>query len=88
METVWMLVNNVDKEKAAEPVTLRIPFTEMASMFGPDPEKLPFAPEMREVMLDPISYAGKMPKSTPRVLNTHLPLDCIPHGIRANYYIK
>ena len=47
MEMVWMLVNNVDKEKAAEPATLRIPFTEMASMFGPDPEKLPFAPEMR-----------------------------------------
>ena len=88
MEMVWMLVNNVDKEKAAEPATLRIPFTEMTAMLGPDPEKLPFAPEMREVMLDPISYAGKMPKSTPRVLKTHLPLDCIPHGIRANYQIK
>ena len=88
MEMVWMLVNNVDKEKAAEPATLRIPFTEMTAMLGPDPERLPFAPEMREVMLDPISYAGKMPKSTPRVLKTHLPLDCIPHGIRANYHIK
>ena len=88
MEMVWMLVNNVDKEKAAEPATLRIPFTEMTAMLGPDPEKLPFAPEMREVMLDPISYAGKMPKSTPRVLKTHLPLDCVPHGIRANYHIK
>ena len=44
MEMVWMLVNNVDKEEAAEPATLRIPFTEMTAMLGPDPEKLPFAP--------------------------------------------
>ena len=44
MEMVWMLVNNVDKEKAAEPATLRIPFTEMTALLGPDPGKAPICP--------------------------------------------
>jgi len=77
-EMVWMLVNNVDKEKGAMPASLRVPYMEINSLMGPDIEKIPFPPDMIEVMNDPIGYAGKM--SSPRVLKTHLPIDSLPHG--------
>ena len=77
-EMVWMLVNDVDKEKGSIPASLRCPYMEINSMMGPDLDKIPFPPDMIEVMNDPIGYAGKM--SSPRVLKTHLPVDCLPSG--------
>ena len=77
-ETVWMLVNDVDKEKGAMPSGLRIPYMEVNGLMGPDVDKIPFPADMVEVMTNPIAYAGKM--SSPRVLKTHLPIDCLPHG--------
>merc|ERR1719430_1230698 len=77
-EMVWMLVNDVNKEKGAMPASLRVPYMEINSLMGPDIEKIPFPPNMIEAMNDPIGFAGKM--SSPRVLKTHLPIDSLPHG--------
>ena len=77
-EMVWMLVNDVDKEKGATPASLRCPYMEINSLMGPDLDKIPFPPDMIEAMNDPIGYAGKM--SSPRVLKSHLPIDSLPHG--------
>ena len=77
-ETVWMMVNDVDKEKGAMPSGLRIPYMEVNGLMGPDVDEIPFPADMVEVMTNPISFAGKM--SSPRVLKTHLPIDCLPHG--------
>ena len=73
-----MLVNDVDKEKGAMPSGLRIPYMEVNGLMGPDVDKIPFPADMVEVMTNPISFAGKM--SSPRVLKTHLPINCLPHG--------
>ena len=78
-EMVWMLVNDVDKEKGAVPASLRCPYMEINSLMGPDLDKIPFPPDMIEAMNDPIGYAGKM--SSPRVLKTHLPIDSLPNGM-------
>ena len=77
-EMVWMLVNNVDKEKGSKPASLRCPYMEIHTLMGPDHDKIPFPPDMIEVMNNPIGYADKM--SSPRVLKTHLPIDSLPHG--------
>ena len=77
-EMVWMLVNDVDKEKGAKPAILRCPYMEMKTVMGPNLDMTPFPPDMVKVMNDPIGYAGKL--SSPRVLKTHLPIDCLPHG--------
>jgi len=77
-EMVWMLVNKVDKEKGAKPASLRCPYMEINTLMGPHPDKIPFPPDMIEVMNNPIGYAAKM--SSPRVLKTHLPIDSLPRG--------
>ena len=77
-EMVWMLVNNVDKEKGSKPASLRCPYMEIHTLMGPDHDKIPFPPDMIEVMNNPIGYAEKM--SSPRVLKTHLPISSLPHG--------
>ena len=78
-EMVWMLVNNVDKEKGSKPASLRCPYMEIHTLMGPDHDKIPFPPDMIEVMNNPIGYAEKM--SSPRVLKTHLPINSLPHGM-------
>ena len=77
-EMVWMLVNDVDQEAGAVPASLRVPYMEINALMGPEVAEIPFPPEMVEVMVDPIGYAGKM--AGPRVLKTHLPIDCLPRG--------
>jgi len=75
-EMVWMLINDVDEDKGAVPLTLRSPYMEVGSLMGPDVDSIPFPPQLDQAMKDPLAYAETM--TGRRVLKTHLPLQFLP----------
>jgi len=78
-EMVWMLVNDVDKEAGAVPLTLRSPYMEVGALMGPDIDAIPFPPELEQVNKDPLAFAENMVGR--RVLKTHLPLEFLPPDV-------
>jgi len=71
-EMVWMLVNDVDKEKGAVPLSRRSPFLEFAGMVGDKgPEDWP--------IYDTIEMAMQLPGR--RVIKSHLPMEFLPPNL-------
>eukprot|EP00092_Neocalanus_flemingeri_P007301 GFUD01007883.1.p1 GENE.GFUD01007883.1~~GFUD01007883.1.p1 ORF type:complete len:334 (-),score=84.53 GFUD01007883.1:170-1171(-) len=79
-ETVWMLVNDVDKEAGNVPQVVRSPFLEASCVMSLDHLKSldmqPDDPILLKVIEDPIEYAKNM--TGRRVLKTHLPMEFLP----------
>ena len=72
-ELVWMLVNNVDKEKSAVPLDERSPFLEVGAIMGDLVDTMPMPPDMKARMKDPLTFADNM--TGRRVLKVHVPLE-------------
>jgi len=72
-ELVWMLVNDVDKEKGAVPQSMRSPFLEIGALMGDLIDKMPMPPHMKVQMADPLTYADNM--TGRRVLKVHVPME-------------
>merc|ERR1712115_43858 len=72
-EMVWMIVNDVNKEKGAAPLVVRSPMLEYGGMRGSTPDLT--SPLTRSIT-DPMQYALTLPGR--RVLKTHMPLAYLP----------
>ena len=75
-EMVWQIVNKVDLEKAKIPLLVRSPFIEMGALIHEHEEAM--MDEKAKAMYDALALADNLPRDTPRVIKSHLPLEMLP----------
>jgi len=76
-EMVWMLVNDVDKEKGAVPRSIRSPFLEFGGMTGG--KQLVEKDDVETSPIDTIERAMQLQGQ--RVIKSHLPMEFLPPNL-------
>jgi len=76
-EMVWMLVNDVDKEKGAAPLSFRSPFLEFGGMTGG--KQLVEKDDGETPPIDTIERAMQLQGQ--RVIKSHLPMEFLPPNL-------
>jgi len=87
-EIVWHIMNDVNREAGELPLFSRSPFLEFqgiqsvenspAKKFANDPkvEKM-----IRRIIDESVDYTDTLPKTRPRIIKTHLPLELLPDNL-------